>query len=78
MSKEIYKQCRLGRSTEDGSQSYMAYIPVKFAKVGKWLLIGEKDGEKEEWQVLETFSTKTIEELDRQRDAEKRWKSVLK
>jgi hypothetical protein len=55
--------------------AYVAWIPSTLARVGKLVEIDGKEGL---WQVAETYSIQKRETLDNQRDAHKRWESVIK
>ncbi len=61
MSKkeQWYKQCRFETRTDEGRKVDTAWIPEKFAKVGKKIYIGEKRPNPEEiWKVTHVFSRK--------------------
>lgn len=79
-SKQLYRQCRMEKPTEKGKLVHTAWIPSQFAKAGKVISLKNKD---ETWSggwtvVSAGTSTKTVEDMDIQRDAQKRWESVLK
>lgn len=90
MSKELYKQCKLTRPGPNGGEiTYIAYIPAKFARKGRNILIemgtvsngcmvDTSNTYYVEWKVTETYSTKTTDQLDEQRKAQKRWNEVIK
>ena len=56
MKKIIYTQCLLRK---DGYEQ-VAYIPQKFATVGRMLRLKGDDG----WQVKEVFSIATLDEIE--------------
>ncbi len=54
-----YRQCRFETPTEGGKKIDTAWIPEKFAKVGKKIYIGEKRPDPDEiWTVTHVFSRK--------------------
>ena len=62
MSKkeEWYRQCKFEVPTETGKKLDVAWIPEKFAKVGKKIYIGEKRPNPEEiWVVTHVFDRKS-------------------
>lgn len=74
-NKQIYCQCKL---VKDNSVD-VAWIPSQFAKVGKNLSLKINEEWQDGWQVAEAYSaTRTVDEMDAQRDALKRWGSVIK
>ena len=80
-SEQQYRQCKLEKATPTGGKWVdVAYIPAKYAKVGKTLVI--KDPATDEWNdgwlVVEAGSTLVdYELLDNQRDAWKCFEDVL-
>ena len=59
---QTYTQCKMSR---DANVEYVAWIPSKFAVVGKKITIEGKDGT---WQVVERYSSKDakyVEECSR-------------
>jgi len=74
-NKQIYRQCKLVKeNTYD-----IAWIPSQFAKVGKNLSLKINEEWQEGWKVVEVYSgSRTHDEMDLQRDAQKRWESVIK
>jgi hypothetical protein len=73
-----YRQCFMRRQLPDGSaEVHVAFLPTEFAKVGKVvdLTIGEED--KKGFKVEFAGDVRTIEDVDRWRDAHKRFDWVL-
>lgn len=64
MSRELYRQCTLKHQS---GMVDVAYIPAKFAVVGKKLRIGDFGI----WVVTETYDTKTVDDLINERGARK-------
>jgi hypothetical protein len=62
MSKpKLYTQCKFAQQTEKGSWRFdVAWIPKKFARVGNWIRIDDREGN---WRVCEVWGTKPEEEL---------------
>lgn len=58
--KEVwYVQCRFETKTSEGTKVDTAWIPEKFAKVGKKIYLGKKRPNPEElWRVTHTFDRK--------------------
>jgi len=56
----------------------ISWIPAKFAKVGRNLSLLTNEEWVDGWKVEEVYEgTRTLDEMDAQRDAQKRWLSVL-
>jgi len=78
--KQLYRQCVMEKQIENGKRIHTAWIPTQFAKVGKKIGLKLEDESWDEgWTVtLAGSQPKEMEFLDQQRDAHKRWDSVLK
>jgi len=65
--KGNYVQCKLQRDLpEGGTHQHVAWIPEKYAKFDKVLRIKNDLGEwKDGWRVIETWSTRTAEHVER-------------
>lgn len=63
MSKQQwYRQCKFEAPTELGKKVETAWIPEKFAKVGKRIYIGEKRPNPEPiWTVTHVYARRTAE-----------------
>lgn len=70
MSRELYRQCKLRHPS---GLVDVAYIPLKFAVLGKILRIGDIG----EWRVVETYGTKTVDELTDARRGQKFYEDNL-
>lgn len=71
MSKQRwYRQCRFEIETEGGRKVDTAWIPEKFAQVGKRIYLGEKRPDPEEvWTVTAVFARRPESwVVDRQMD----------
>lgn len=78
-NKQIYRQCKLERDISPTSKNVdYAWIPASFAKVGKSLSIKNSDDEwVAGWIVISVGGSRDVEEINLQRDAQKRWERVL-
>ena len=59
MKKTNYKQCTMEKKTAKGFSKHTAWIPTKFAKVGKYIQI---DGHGDGWQVTTAGTVETNQE----------------
>ena len=75
----MYKQCRLVKTTNTGKLYQVSWIPSQFAKVGKVLQLKNSNTDTWDsgWIVESAGEAHEFDELDRQRDAQKRWANVL-
>lgn len=78
-NKQIYKQCILERPSKNGKYVDQAWIPASFAKIGRNLSVKNSEDEWiDGWVVTFVGGSRNFDELNLQRDAQKRWESVLK
>lgn len=75
-TQQLYRQCSLERPTENGKVTHVAWIPSQFAKVGKKVQI-DSLGEELWTVVFASSSTRTMDEMEDQRGAHKRFAEVL-
>lgn len=82
-NEQMYKQCRMEKPTATGKLVHTAWIPSRYAHVGKVLQLkfdtlggeGTWDGP---WTVVSAGgSVRTMTEMQIQRQALKRWSDVL-
>lgn len=73
--KQLYRQCKLVK----GNVNQVTWLPTQFAKEGKKLSL-QADGEWDDgWIVDEAYEgTRSVEDVEAQRDALKRWQEVIK
>ncbi len=77
--EQLYRQCKMEKQVETGKKIHMAWIPSQFAKLGKTISLKKADDSwSTGWRVVFVGGTKTQESIDAQRDAQKRWESVIK
>lgn len=73
--KQLYRQCKLVK----GNVNQVTWLPTQFAKVGKNLSLLEDEQWNDGWKVVEAYEgTRSLEDVDAQRDALKRWQEVIK
>lgn len=64
MKEYRLKQCRLTKKTKDGHTEQVSWIPVQFAKRGKFVKLHDEDG----WEVISvgehSISNKYLKDLD--------------
>lgn len=74
--KQLYRQCKLVK----GNVNQVTWLPTQFAKVGKKVMLLQQDDTWDMgWEVTEAYEgTRSVEEMESQRDAQKRWESCLK
>lgn len=88
MSKknDTYRQCKLVKQTDTGTLVDVAWIPARFAKVGRQLQLRKEQGNgcvvgytewDGGWVVDEVWGTMIVADLDRQREAQRRWERTL-
>lgn len=98
-NKQLYRQCKMEKQTDNGKLVHTAWIPSQFAKVGKNISLLQNPANREGgitgggscivdtsqeywdhgWVVVEAGdSLRDQDDANRQRDAQKRWESVLK
>jgi hypothetical protein len=79
MSKpDLYRQCLLERPSDNGATwKYVAWIPIKFGKVGKHIKIKNKDGLWDKWFVREAYSVKDSDFLNIQSSTQQDYEEVL-
>jgi hypothetical protein len=62
MSKDLYKQCGLSKQLEDGVATQVAWIPVKFAEVGKYLKLDNEPADFQDGWRVEDVTEPAVEE----------------
>jgi len=71
MTNKYYYQCRMKKKiSNDSYKIYVAWIPEKYAKEGKWIKIKQEDGTWEDhWQVVIVGGKKEAKYVeDKERD----------
>lgn len=69
----MYRQVKMVR----GGAVDTRWIPIDLAKVGKTVKIRADDGWQDGWVVTDIFSAKAFDDLQIERQAQKRWADVL-
>ena len=78
-NKQVYRQCTLELPLENGGKLVdHAWIPAKFAKVGKKLIIDTKEeGYREGWVVMSVGGSREDSEVKLQTDAQREFAKKL-
>jgi len=78
-NKQIYRQCTLELSLENGAKLLdHAWIPARYAKVGKKLVIDTKEeGRRDGWVVLSVGGSREDNEIKMQTDAQRDFSKKL-
>ena len=74
LKRDLYVQCEIVANDDLKRYYDVCYIPVRFAKAGKRVMI---DGSDMTWRVVKAYSVETAERLDAFRQSWRRFVDAL-